>query len=74
MCTLIALHRCYPDASLVVAANRDEYLDRPAEGPALRALGDERATAQRLDTLLWNRGQAPSIKARPRHRARSVFY
>ena len=31
-------------------------------------------TAQRLDYLLWNRGQAPAIKARPRHRARSVFY
>jgi uncharacterized protein with NRDE domain len=36
MCTLIALHRCTPDAPLVVAANRDEYIDRPAEGPALR--------------------------------------
>lgn len=36
MCTLVALHRCTPDASLWVAANRDEYLDRPAEGPALR--------------------------------------
>ena len=36
MCTLVALHRCTRDASLWVAANRDEYLDRPAEGPALR--------------------------------------
>ena len=36
MCTLIALHRCVPGLPLVVAANRDEYLDRPAEGPALR--------------------------------------
>jgi hypothetical protein len=27
-----------------------------------------------LDMWLWNRGQAPEIKARPRHRARSVFY
>lgn len=36
MCTLVALHRCTPDAALWVAANRDEYLDRPAEGPALR--------------------------------------
>jgi uncharacterized protein with NRDE domain len=36
MCTLVALHRCVPDASLWIAANRDEYLDRPAEGPALR--------------------------------------
>jgi len=36
MCTLIALHRSLPARPLVVAANRDEYLDRPAEGPALR--------------------------------------
>lgn len=36
MCTLIVLHRCFADAELVVAANRDEYLDRPAEPPALR--------------------------------------
>ena len=36
MCTLIALHRCVPDLPLVVAANRDEYLDRPSEPPALR--------------------------------------
>jgi len=36
MCTLIALHRCVPGAPLVVAANRDEYLDRPARPPALR--------------------------------------
>ena len=36
MCTLIVLHRLVPGAPLVVAANRDEYLDRPSEGPALR--------------------------------------
>ncbi|MDX1648594.1 MAG: NRDE family protein [Myxococcota bacterium] len=42
MCTLVVLHRCFPDAPLVVAANRDEYLDRPAEGPALRRFGDGR--------------------------------
>jgi uncharacterized protein with NRDE domain len=36
MCTLIALHRCFADAPLVVAANRDEFLERPTEGPALR--------------------------------------
>jgi uncharacterized protein with NRDE domain len=36
MCTLIVLHRCFEAAPLVVAANRDEYFDRPAEGPALR--------------------------------------
>jgi uncharacterized protein with NRDE domain len=37
MCTLVALHGCAPGAHLWVAANRDEYLERPAEGPALRA-------------------------------------
>jgi uncharacterized protein with NRDE domain len=36
MCTLIALHRCIPGATLVVAANRDEFADRPAFPPALR--------------------------------------
>jgi len=36
MCTLIVLHRCVPGRPLVVAANRDEFLDRPAAGPALR--------------------------------------
>ena len=27
-----------------------------------------------LDTWLWDRGQAPEYKARPRHRCRCVFY
>ena len=36
MCTLVALHRCTPGAFLWIAANRDEYADRPSEGPALR--------------------------------------
>lgn len=36
MCTLVALHRCVPGVQLWIAANRDEYLARPAEGPALR--------------------------------------
>jgi hypothetical protein len=31
-------------------------------------------TAHALDGLLWNAGQAPEIKARPRHRARSTSY
>jgi uncharacterized protein with NRDE domain len=36
MCTLIVLHRCVPETPLVVAANRDEFFGRPAEGPAVR--------------------------------------
>lgn len=30
MCLLIVLHRAHPDAPLIVAANRDEMLERPA--------------------------------------------
>ena len=40
MCTLIAIHRRVPGSPLVIAANRDEYLDRPSEGPRLRRVGD----------------------------------
>ncbi len=47
MCTLLLLHRCFPEAPLVVGANRDEYLDRPAEPPTLRALGERRIVAPR---------------------------
>jgi hypothetical protein len=32
------------------------------------------ATAHRLDYVLWSRGQTSEVKARPRHRARSVYY
>jgi len=32
------------------------------------------ATAAELDELLWNRGQAPAYKARPRHRSRCTAY
>jgi uncharacterized protein with NRDE domain len=44
MCTAILLWRPGPPASLVVAANRDEFLRRPARGPVLlldqpRAIG-----------------------------------
>jgi uncharacterized protein with NRDE domain len=47
MCTLIVLHRCVPEAPLVVAANRDEYFERPAEGPALRETPDGTVLAPR---------------------------
>jgi uncharacterized protein with NRDE domain len=35
MCTLILIHRHVPGAPLLVAANRDEYYDRPAAGPEI---------------------------------------
>ena len=34
MCTLIVFHRCVAGTPLVVAANRDEFYDRPAASPA----------------------------------------
>ena len=40
---------------------------------ALRARGVE-ICASALDHELWNRGQAPEIKAHPRHRTRSTYY
>ena len=36
VCTLVALHRSVPGLPLVIAANRDEFFDRPSDGPALR--------------------------------------
>jgi len=35
---------------------------------------DHPTSAQRLDSVLWNRGQRPEMKAHPRHRTRSVYY
>jgi uncharacterized protein with NRDE domain len=45
VCTLIAIHRSVQGAPLIVAANRDEYYDRPAEGPAFRVVGGRRVLA-----------------------------
>jgi uncharacterized protein with NRDE domain len=47
MCTLIVLHRCFPEAPLLIAANRDEYLDRPAAPPQLFRAGDRSVLAPR---------------------------
>lgn len=40
---------------------------------SLRMAGHH-ASAHSLDYLLWNRGQQPRYKARPRHRTRTVYY
>ena len=47
MCTLIVLHRCFAGMPLVIAANRDEYLDRPTEGFAIRETQAGRILAPR---------------------------
>ena len=47
MCTLIVASRAFADTPLLVAANRDEALDRPAEPPTVRPVGDTRMLAPR---------------------------
>jgi hypothetical protein len=39
----------------------------------IRARGGN-TSARALDSLLWTRGQNPEVKARPRHRTRTVYY
>jgi len=39
----------------------------------IRARGAN-SSARALDSLLWTRGQNPEVKARPRHRTRTVYY
>jgi uncharacterized protein with NRDE domain len=39
VCTITLAWQCFEDAPLIVAANRDELLDRPSEPPALREWG-----------------------------------
>lgn len=47
MCTLALAWRALADAPVAVAANRDERLDRPSEGPARRDFGGTRVVAPR---------------------------
>lgn len=67
-------------AELLPGGSREEIEIRAAGVHAVERLVAEirkrggRTTARELDYWLWNRGQSPSIKANPRHRARSVYY
>ncbi|MBL4685822.1 MAG: NRDE family protein [Nannocystaceae bacterium] len=40
MCSIVVASRVWAQWPLVVAANRDESLQRPSEGPTVRAVGD----------------------------------
>ncbi|HNX51764.1 MAG TPA: queuosine salvage family protein [Thermoanaerobaculaceae bacterium] len=69
------------DGGVLLAAGSPEEVEiRAAAVHAVELLRAELArqgrsvTAMQLDYLLWNRGQQPEYKARPRHRARTVFY
>ena len=49
----------------------EKSVERMVERMAARGVP---TTASDLDGWLWNRGQSPAIKARPRHRTRTPFY
>jgi hypothetical protein len=71
------------DAVLAERIDRGELLEPGGPEEEIRACAVHACEliAQRLgvpprvlDTWLWNRGQQPTYKARPRHRTRTVFY
>ncbi len=45
MCTLILASQAFADCPLILATNRDEALDRPAQAPTLRTAGTRRILA-----------------------------
>jgi hypothetical protein len=63
------------DAGRPLPAGRAEREIRACAVHACELVSERTGIAPRLlDVMLWNRGQAPEYKARPRHRTRSVFY
>jgi hypothetical protein len=63
------------DAGVVLPAGREEREIRACAVHACELLAERTGVPPRvLDVWLWNRGQAPDYKARPRHRTRTVFY
>ena len=63
------------DAELLLTNAEQEREIRACAVHACVAIAERLGLPERiLDMGLWNRGQAPEYKARPRHRARTVFY
>ena len=70
------------DPDLLARINREELIssgspeEREIRGCALHAVELMRGelNAMQLDYVLWNRGQAQTYKAQPRHRTRTVYY
>jgi hypothetical protein len=63
------------DAEHVLPAGREEREIRACALHACELLSERLGLPPRVvDVWLWNRGQAPALKARPRHRCRTVFY
>jgi len=63
------------DGGHLLAAGRQEREIRACAVHACELIAQRLgASAHELDNRLWNRGQAPEYKARPRHRTRTVYY
>jgi hypothetical protein len=63
------------DAEELLPAGREEREIRACAVHACELLSARLGVPARvLDMWLWNRGQAPEVKARPRHRTRTVYY
>jgi hypothetical protein len=63
------------DGGHLLPAGREEREIRACAVHACELLAQRTGVPPRvLDVWLWNRGQAPEYKARPRHRTRTVFY
>jgi hypothetical protein len=63
------------DSGKLLPAGREEHEIRACAVHACELLAQRTGVPPRvLDVWLWNRGQAPEYKARPRHRTRTVYY
>jgi hypothetical protein len=63
------------DAGDLLPAGREESELRACAVHACELLSKRLGVpAMKIDMALWNRGQQPEYKARPRHRTRSVYY
>lgn len=66
--------------ALLPAGSEEEVELRAAAVHAVERLVEEirmrggHTSARAMDSALWTRGQSPEVKARPRHRTRTVYY
>ena len=75
-----SLLRRINDGTLIPAGSAEEIEIRACAVHAVEIIKMQMAesgnkiTSPALDNFLWNRGQQPEYKAKPRHRTRCVFY
>jgi hypothetical protein len=63
------------DSEELLEPGEEEREIRACAVHACELLAERTGLAPRvLDVMLWNRGQEPGYKARPRHRTRTVYY